>query len=179
MPCLDMQMALQAYVDGELSAERAALLEQHLTGCRECQVELARLQAVMTALETWPLVVEPMQLTDRIMRQVRSRPALPAFRFRWSDLAISLAGAGLVFAAMLCWRALTSTDWSRLYRTRMSLQLEMLRLEALLQARRLFGTVAITPAGGLVAAVGVMLIVALGLVVWDLIGWQRKAISVT
>ena len=86
MPCLDMQMALQAYVDGELSAERAALLEQHLTGCRECQVELARLQAVMTALETWPLVVEPMQLTDRIMRQVRSRPALPAFRFRWSDL---------------------------------------------------------------------------------------------
>ena len=85
----------------------------------------------------------------------------------------------MVFAAMLCWRDLTSTDWSRLYRTRMSLQLEMLRLEALLQARRLFGTVAITPAGGLVAAVGVMLIVALGLVVWDLIGWQRKAIPVT
>jgi anti-sigma factor RsiW len=179
MPCLDVQIALHAYVDGELSAEQAASLEQHLAGCAECRAELARLQAVMAALETWPLVVEPAHLTDRIMRQVRPQPALPAFRFRLSDLAISLAGAGFVFGAMLCWRDLTSTDWSRLYRTQMSLQLEMLRLEVLLQARRLFGTVAITPAGGLIVAVGVMLVVALGLLVWDLTGWDRKAISVT
>jgi anti-sigma factor RsiW len=179
MPCLDVQMALQAYVDGELSAERAALVEQHLAGCRECRAELARLQAVIAALETWPLVAEPAQLTGRIMRQVRPRPAPPAFRLRWSDLAISVTGAGLAFAAMLCWRDLTSTDWGRLYRTQMSLQLEMLRLEMLLQTRRLFGTVAITPAGGLMIVVGVTLIVALTLVVWDLTGWHRKAMSVT
>jgi anti-sigma factor RsiW len=178
MPCLDVQMALQAYVDGELGAERAALVEQHLRECRECRAELARLQAVIAALETWPLVAEPAQLTDRIMRQVRPRPAPPAFRLRWSDLAISMAGSGLAFAAMLCWRDLTSTDWGRLYRIQMSLQLEMLRLEALLQARRLFGTVAMTPAGGLVVVVGVTLIVALTLVVWDLSGWHRKATSV-
>jgi anti-sigma factor RsiW len=179
MPCLDVQMALQAYVDGESSAERATLVERHLTGCRECRAELARLQAVMAALETWPLVAEPARLTDRIMRQVRPHPAPPAFRLRWSDLAVSMAGAGLVFGAMLCWRDLTSTDWGRLYRTQMSLQLEMLRLEALLQARRLFGTVAITPAGGLMVAVGATLIVALTFVVWDLTGWHRKVTSVT
>jgi anti-sigma factor RsiW len=178
MPYPDVQVALQAYVEGELSAERAASLEQHLTGCRECRAELARLQAVMAALETWPLVVEPVQLTSRIMQQVRSHPAPPAFRFRWSDLAISAAGAGFVFAAMLCWRDLTATDWSRLYRTQMSLQLEMLRLEALLQARRLFGTIAITPAGGLAAAVGLIAIVALALLIWDLAGSRQEAISV-
>jgi anti-sigma factor RsiW len=179
MPCLDVQIALQAYVDGELGAERAALVEQHLAGCRECRAELARLQAIIAALETWPLVAEPIQLTDRIMRQVKPRPAPPAFRLRWSDLAISMAGAGLAFAAMLCWRNLTSTDWGRLYRTQMSLQLEMLRLEVLLHARRLFGTVAPTPAGGLMVAVGVALIVAMALVVWDLSGWHHKATSVT
>jgi anti-sigma factor RsiW len=179
MPCLDVQIALQAYVDGELGAERAALVEQHLAGCRECRAELARLQAVIAALETWPLVAEPIQLTDRIMRQVKPRPAPPAFRLRWSDLAISMAGAGLAFAAMLCWRNLTSTDWGRLYRTQMSLQLEMLRLEVLLHARRLFGTVAPTPAGGLMVAVGVALIVAMALVVWDLSGWHHKVTSVT
>jgi anti-sigma factor RsiW len=178
MPCLDVRMALQAYGDGELSAEQAASLEQHLASCRECRAELARLQAVMTALETWPLAVEPAQLTDRIMRRVRPDPAPPAFRLRWSDLAISLAGAGFVFAAMVCWRHLAAPDWSRLYRTQMSLQLEMLRLEALLQARRLLGTVAITPAGGLVTAVGVVLIAALILLAWDLAGWNQRTITI-
>jgi hypothetical protein len=56
----------------------------------------------------------------------------------------------------------------------MSLQLEMLRLEALLQARRLFGTLGLTPAGGLAIVMGVMLIVTLGLVLWDLAGWHRR-----
>jgi anti-sigma factor RsiW len=178
MRCPDVQMALEAYVDGELSAEQAASLKQHLAGCRECRIELARLQAVMAALETWPPVAEPVQLTDQIMRQVRSRPTPPAFRLRWSDLAISTAGAGFVFAAMLCWRDLTATDWSQLYRTQMSLHLEMLRLEALLQARRLLATIAITPAGELVAAVGVVLIVALILLAWGLTGWNQRTITI-
>jgi anti-sigma factor RsiW len=179
MSCLDVQMSTQTYIDGELSAEQATLLEQHLASCPECRAELARLRAVMTALETWPTVVEPEHLTNRIMRQVSTRPVMPTFRLRWSDLAISLAGATGVFAAMWCWRDLTSTDWTRLYRTQLSLQLEMLRLEALLQARRLFGTIGITPAGGLAIVVGVMLIVALVLTVWDLTGWHRKIVSVT
>ena len=124
MRCLDVQMELQAYADGELSPERAALLEQHLTGCDGCRAELARLQVVVAALETWPLVAEPVQLTAHVMARVRPRPALPAFRLRWSDFAISLAGAGLALAAVLAWHYLASTSLSHLYHAQMVLQLK-------------------------------------------------------
>ena len=63
MRCFDVQMELEAYVDGELSPERTALLERHIAGCESCQAELDRLQAVVAALETWPLVSEPASLT--------------------------------------------------------------------------------------------------------------------
>ena len=165
MRCLDVQMELQAYADGELSPERAALLEQHLTGCDGCRAELARLQAVVAALETWPLVAEPVQLTAHVMARVRPRPALPAFRLRWSDFAISLAGAGLAFAAVLVWRYLASTSLAHLYHAQMVLRLEMLRLEALLLIQRLARTGTVT--WGLLSLVGITPIIVLALAVWE------------
>jgi anti-sigma factor RsiW len=199
MRCFDVQVELEAYVDGELSPERTVLLEQHLAGCEGCRAELARLQAVVAALESWPLVAEPAQLTARVMAHVRPRPGvspsaplpstmlgtgrtgaggspvLPGFRIHWSDLAISLAGASLVFAATLLWRYLTSTDLAYLYRTQMSLRLEMLRLEMLLLRQCLARTSAAT--WGL-TLVGVALVIALALVMWDLAVWRREALSV-
>ncbi|MDY6878043.1 MAG: zf-HC2 domain-containing protein [Chloroflexota bacterium] len=194
MRCLDVQMQLQAYVDGELSPKRVTLLEQHLAGCDGCRAELARLQAVVVALETWPLVDEPDQLTARVMARVRPRPvmspsaalrtgvarteshrgiepsALPAFRLRWSDLAISLAGAGLTFAIMLAWRYLASTSLARLYRAQVVLRLGMLRLEMLLLIQRLTMSGAVT--WGLVLA-GVTLVTLLAFAVWGLAMWGR------
>ena len=176
MRCFDVQVELEAYVDGELSPKRAALLEGHLAGCEDCRAELARLQAVVAALETWPLVAEPAQLTARVMVQVRQRPALPGFRIYWSDLAVSLAGASLVFAAALLWRYLFSTDLAYLYRTQMYLRLEMLRLEmALLLKQCLVRTSAVT--WGLVL-VGGALVTALTLAMWDLAAWRWEALSV-
>ncbi len=165
MRCLDVQMELQAYADGELSPERAALLEQHLTGCDGCRAELARLQAVVAALETWPLVAEPVQLTAHVMARVRPRPALPAFRLRWSDFAISLAGAGLAFAAVLTWHYLASTSLAHLYHAQMVLRLEMLRLEVLLLIQRLARTGTVT--WGLLSLVGITPIIVLALAVWE------------
>jgi anti-sigma factor RsiW len=175
MRCFDVQMELEAYVDGKLSLERTALLEWHLAGCEDCREELVRLQAVVAALETWPLVAEPAQLTACVMAEVRPRPSLPGFRIHWSDLAISLAGASLVFAATLLWRYLTSTDLAYLYRTQLYLRLEMLRLEVLLLTRCLARTSA--AAWGLMF-VGVALVTALALVMWDLAMWKREALSV-
>jgi hypothetical protein len=200
MRCFDVQVGLEAYVDGELSPERTALLERHLAGCEGCRAELPRLQAVVAALESWPPVIEPAQLTARVMAQVRQRPvvsaaypelvlskveghgrrveplALPGFRIHWSDLAISLAGASLVFAAALLWRYLTSTNLAYLYRTHIYLRLEMLRLEmALLLTRCLARTS--TATWGLVLA-GVALVIALTFAVWDLAVWRREALSV-
>jgi len=165
MRCLDVQMELQAYADGELSPERAALLEQHLTGCDGCRAELARLQAVVAALETWPLVAEPDQLTAHVMARVRPRPALPAFRLRWSDFAISLAGAGLAFTAVLAWHYLASTSLAHLYHAQMVLRLEMLRLEVLLLIQRLARTGTVT--WGLLSLVGITPIIVLALAVWE------------
>lgn len=164
MRCFDVQVELQAYVDGESSPERAALLERHLADCDGCRAELARLQVVVAALETWPLVAEPAQLTARVMARVRPRPALPAFRLRWSDFAISLAGAGLVFGAMLAWRHLASTSLAHLYHAQMVLRLEMLWLEVLLLMPRLVRAGAVT--WGL-ALVGGALVTALALAVWE------------
>ena len=164
MRCFDVQVELQAYVDGELSPERAALLERHLADCDGCRAELARMQIVMTALETWPLVAEPAQLTARVMARVRPRPALPAFRLRWSDFAISLAGAGLAFGAMLAWRHLASTSLAHLYHAQMVLRLEMLQLKVLLLMPRLVRAGAVT--WGLVL-VGGALVTALALAVGE------------
>ena len=175
MRCFNVQMELEAYVDGELSPERTALLERHLAGCNDCRAELVHLQAVVAALEAWPIVVEPTQLTTRVMAQVRPRPSLPRFRIHWSDLAISLAGASLVFAATLLWRYLTSTDLAYLYRTEMYLRLEMLRLEVMLLLTRCLARTS-AAAWGLML-VGVALVTALALVMWDLAVWKREALS--
>ena len=200
MRCFEVQGELEAYVDGELSRERTALLEQHLAGCEGCRAELARLQAVVAALESWPLVAEQAELTARVMAQVRPRPGvspsaplpstmlgtgrtgaggspvLPGFRIYWSDLAISLAGASLVFAATLLWRYLTSTDLVYLYRTQMYLRLGILRLEVMLLLRQCLARTS-TATWGL-ALVGVALVTALALVMWDLAVWRREALSV-
>jgi anti-sigma factor RsiW len=137
MRCLDVQMALEAYADGELGPEQAALLEQHLAGCDSCRAELARAQAVVAALETWPLVAEPANLAARVMAQARLSSALPRFQLRWSDLAISLAGAGLAFAAARVWQRLTLTDMLPMRYPEVYLWLQRLRLEVLLLTRDL------------------------------------------
>ncbi|PKO21227.1 MAG: hypothetical protein CVU38_15840 [Chloroflexi bacterium HGW-Chloroflexi-1] len=134
MRCLDVRMELQAYVDGESSLEQAGLLEQHLAACEACREELGRLQIVAAALESWPLVAEPADLTARVMARVRLCPAvaLPRFRLHWDDLAISAAGAMLFFTVMLTWRYLSTSGSAQLYWAQIYLWLEMLQLKALL-----------------------------------------------
>jgi hypothetical protein len=103
-------------------------------------------------------------------------PVLPGFRIHWSDLAISLAGASLVFAATLLWRYLTSTDLAYLYRIQMYLRLEMLRLEVMLLLRQCLARTSAATWGLTLA--GVALVTALALVMWDLAVWRREALSV-
>jgi anti-sigma factor RsiW len=174
MHCLDVQPDLEAYVDGELGPERVALLEQHLAGCDACRAELARLQAVVDAMETWPLVAEPARLTARVMAQVRPRPTPPRFRVHWGDLAISLAGAGLAFTFMLLWRYLFSTRQIYLFRPQVYLRLEMLRLEAVLWMQRLANTGAV--AWELVLA-GVALAAVASVAIWHLTVWEPRTFS--
>ena len=133
MRCLDAQTALETYVDGELDPERARNLKAHLAGCAECRAELAYLQVAEEAIETWPLLAEPADLTARVMAQVKPRLEKPRFRLRWSDVAVSLVGAGIAAIALPLWQVLTSTDsWAQtLLQTQDALRLHLLPLEML------------------------------------------------
>jgi predicted anti-sigma-YlaC factor YlaD len=175
MRCFDVQAELEAYVDGALSPERSALLEAHLASCRACQAELARLQAVAVALETWPLVMEPDQFTAQVMARVRPRPAPPRFRLRWSDLLVSLAGAGLAVAAILLWRYLAPAGLAYLHPTQTYLRLELLQLDLLLLMQRLIRTNLVS--WGLLLG-GVTSLTAFMLVAWDLLVGRRGPFSV-
>ena len=162
MRCLDVTGDLQAYVDGELSAERVAPLERHLADCDGCQAELTRLRAVVTALETWPVVAEPVDLTARVMARVHPRYTVPPFRLRWIDFGVSLAGASLVFTMLLGWRYLISANSAYLFRMRIALQLELLWLDVLRMAQRLIST-GIGAWEGLIGGLFILAILSLAL----------------
>ena len=141
MHCRDVHTLLQQYMDGSLAPAQVARLEKHLATCGGCRAGLARLRTVEQALESWPLVFEPADLTARVMAQVKSHPRTPTFRLRWTDLLLSVAGAGvmagtgLAITALWLWRLRPSLDLSYslqqavdVVRLQM-LPLEMLRLE--------------------------------------------------
>lgn len=181
MDCIDMRTELQAYVDGELDHRRTTLLKRHLTGCKRCQAELERLRITVKALETWPIVAEPDQLTARVMAQITPLPLVnsvpshipPHFRLRWSDLLISLAGGGLAFIAILLWRHSTIKDLFRLYGTWISLQTHMLKLKALLHMRLLFR---VDNAIWWLLIASMALIIALIPLIWPVGMWRRRDI---
>lgn len=175
MRCSEIQVDLEAYVDGMLGPERATLLEEHLASCQACRAELARLQTVVAALETWPLAAEPAQFTAQVMARVRPRPAQPRFRLRWSDLLVSVVGAGLAAAAILLWRYLAPAGLAYLHPTQTYLRLELLQLELLLLIQHLVRTNLVT--WGLLLG-GVTSVIALALTVWDLVGGKRDLFSV-
>jgi hypothetical protein len=132
---------------------------------------MARLATVAKALEAWPLVEEPADLTARVMAQVRRRPTLPPFRLRWSDLAISLAGAGVVFAALILWRHLAGAGRSLFHSPDAYLRLEMLRLQVLLLVSRLIRA-DVLPWGLL--GVGIALALVLIPLTWSPVTWRKR-----
>jgi len=170
MQCMSVRGQLEAYVDGELSAKQAARVEHHLLACASCRAELARVQAVVEALESWPLVEEPADLTARVVAQVRQQPALPLFRLRWSDLAISLALSAAGLIGLFLWRYLTELGKSFLYRSDVYLRLEMWRLHLALWGSW-FLEAGVLP-WGLVIVTIVLALVLIPLM-WSPVTWVR------
>jgi hypothetical protein len=151
MHCLDAHAQLQQYVDGLLGPTQMERLDTHLAKCDSCRAGLARLQTVEQALESWPIVFEPADLTVRVMAQVKSHPRTHPFHLRWTDLMLGVAGAGVMAAmamgvtALWLWRPRPSIDVGHslqqiiaVIHLRM-LPLEMLQLELSLAAQSLAG----------------------------------------
>ena len=60
------QEELMAYLDGELSVERAARVADHLEQCAECRARAAEFRALSERLSEWQVEPAPPSLTERV-----------------------------------------------------------------------------------------------------------------
>jgi hypothetical protein len=108
------QEELMAYLDGEISPERAGETASHLEHCRECQQLAADLQEVSQMLLTWRVEESELELAedaedlDRALNNHGSDKALPHRQLGWSiwrprywpKPVWGLAGAAVIAAAL-------------------------------------------------------------------------------
>lgn len=72
--CKNIKARLSAYLDGELSSEQKALIEEHLQGCLNCQNGLALLESLAQKLNILvpdkPLKEPPLSLPEQIISRL-------------------------------------------------------------------------------------------------------------
>jgi anti-sigma factor RsiW len=91
MKCSRAAPLLQLYVDGRLEAPRLAALEAHLEGCATCRHELDMLEAICAVGAPGEPVIEPPDLTARILARVAESEArrvpdrVRGFGLGWAD----------------------------------------------------------------------------------------------
>lgn len=74
MSCELMSAELDAYLDGELDAGRAAEMASHLAGCAACSKQLAERRAVAQAVQRLPRIAAPAGFLDKF-RSARIKEA--------------------------------------------------------------------------------------------------------
>lgn len=107
MRCDQIEPRLDAFLDGELTAEEIAVLQSHLDGCPTCRRETESRRELRRAFAARPRVAAPSGLQDAILAAADSgkvglragRPAGHRNRVRWG-LALA-AAASLAVVALL------------------------------------------------------------------------------
>src|ERR1700693_1037992 len=95
------QEELMAYLDGELSPDRAATAASHLDHCRECQDVAADLQSVSRRLMAWPVEAPHGQITEAIAAALAEPRQKSARRISSSSIwVIGLVAACVVALAL-------------------------------------------------------------------------------
>ena len=74
MRCSDATRQLRLYIDHRIPLQQMRALEAHIASCTTCQRELMLLEEVATSLRTMQPIVEPADLTIRIMQRVAEHP---------------------------------------------------------------------------------------------------------
>jgi anti-sigma factor RsiW len=90
---------LSAYLDGEMTADERAYVEEHLTTCARCRAELDEEGDVRAAVRSLPPVDPPFGFFERILREGPSDPAQPKkrrFKFGMANLVATAAAWILV-----------------------------------------------------------------------------------
>src|SRR4030043_1736421 len=72
MDCSDIQEKLSAYIEGVISSEEKALIEEHLKSCRKCGESLADLRKTMEYVKNLEEIEPPEWLTQKVKARGRS-----------------------------------------------------------------------------------------------------------
>jgi anti-sigma factor (TIGR02949 family) len=109
--CAWARQVIEAYLDGDLTADEAAKLESHLSGCQSCAEELALAKQVNLALRALPEQRCPDRIRDAVLDRVakqrsavrRSVPVWTAGRHPrvWRPAAFAAALLVVVIAVLV------------------------------------------------------------------------------
>jgi anti-sigma factor RsiW len=100
MNCPRIQPLLSEYLDGELNAERAAAVEQHLAGCPDCTQLWQELRGTVRIVAHLGRQRCPVDLRPAVMQAVSRTPARPAGSVLVRRIVTALAGGGAVAASL-------------------------------------------------------------------------------
>ena len=76
MECNDIQEKLSAYIEGTISSEEKALIDEHLKACQKCNESLADLKKTLEYVQNLEEIEPPPWLTQKVMARVRSETEL-------------------------------------------------------------------------------------------------------
>jgi anti-sigma factor RsiW len=109
------QVELMAFLDGELTSERAATVAAHLQQCGECRVAVAESRDLAERLSAWQVEPAPASLTEHVTAvatsgevkphdaaaSLPSRPRFPQFAFpKWVWATAGVLCLILIIAAI-------------------------------------------------------------------------------
>jgi len=100
MNCTDARARLSAFVYGDLPADEAFQVREHLASCSGCQREHAALGQVRCLLDAVPALAVPSDLS-RLYREAAAEQARRSRRWRRLAIATLAAAAAVVLAVLL------------------------------------------------------------------------------
>jgi hypothetical protein len=109
MDCGEIKERLSAYVDDVLDAESRAVVEEHLSTCKDCQQELVSLKALVRELGSLESVEPPKDFLDQLHERIEARSWFPKVLrtlFVPMRVKIPLEFAGAVAVAILVFSVL-------------------------------------------------------------------------
>lgn len=91
--CSGVRAMASAYIDGRLSPEERARLEEHLAGCPRCQWEMKSIGATVALLHGMPEVAPQRGFAVAPARPLPGRWSLPALRYATVAVVVLLVAA--------------------------------------------------------------------------------------